>query len=55
MKKVHELMKSKPSYTKWGNKRLAELLSLKEVTIERFKRSAEFKNIKRDYIARCSK
>ena len=50
MKKLQELLMKSPSYTKWGNKRIADLVGLKEPTIKRFKNTEEFKTIKANYL-----
>jgi len=50
MKRISSFLTLNPSYTKWGSSRLAEKTSLSVTTIERFKKSEEFKNIKRNYL-----
>lgn len=50
MKRLEQFMTENPSYTKWGNERLATKLNLKVSTVEKFKKSATFKTIKSNYI-----
>jgi len=50
MKTLMKLFTSNPSYTKWGNSRLAAKTGLKENTIKRCKNSIEFKNLKKIYL-----
>lgn len=50
MKKLITLIQANPSYSKWGNKKLAEKLGLKEVTIKRLKSQDSFKSLKSEYI-----
>lgn len=50
MKTLMKLFASNPSYTKWGNSRLATKTGLKESTIKRYKNTAEFKDLKKVYL-----
>lgn len=50
MKKLEQMLLKTPSYTKWGNLRLATKTGLKESTIERFKRTDVFRKIKSSYL-----
>lgn len=53
MKTLMKLFTSNPSYTKWGNSRLATKTGLKESTIKRYKNTAEFKSLKQVYLNNC--
>ena len=53
MKKIENFLKSKPSYTKWGNERLAAKTGLALSTIQKFKKTSSFKEIKESYLKGC--
>ena len=50
MKTIEKFLRQNPSYTKWGSKRLAERTKLAVTTIERFKRTNVYREIKNQYI-----
>lgn len=50
MKRIETFLKANPSYTKWGDARLAIRLNLAESTVHRYKRTASFKQIKKTYL-----
>lgn len=54
MKSLLKLFSEHPGYTKWGNTRIAELTGLKEKTISSFKRTAEFRDLKKTYISKLN-
>lgn len=51
MKRIQNFLIQNPSYTKWGNARLAERLKLSENTITKFKKTTIFKMIKKTYLS----
>lgn len=55
MKTLERFLTSNPSYTKWGDSRLAARLNLAESTVSRFKKTAMFKIIKSAYLVQVGK
>jgi hypothetical protein len=51
MKKIERFLRSTPSYTKWGNVRLALRTNLSVKTIARFKQTEAFREIKSSYMS----
>lgn len=51
MKKLKALFTSNPSYTKWGNLKISEFTGIVENTVKSFKKSADFKEIKKSYLS----
>lgn len=52
MKRLEKFLRTKPSYTKWGNTRIANLLGLSERTVKSFKNTETFKKIKQNYLSK---
>jgi hypothetical protein len=50
MKRIHTLLLLNPSYCKWGSERLAIKTGLAVSTINRFKKTELFKQIKSNYL-----
>ncbi len=53
MKRLILLFKTKPSYIKWGDARIAKKLGLSERTIISYRKTAEYKNLKENYYSLC--
>ena len=53
MKRLILLFKTKPSYIKWGDARVAQKLGLSEKTIISYRRTSEYKNLKENYYTLC--
>jgi hypothetical protein len=51
MKRLETFLSLNPSYTKWGDARLAQKLNLVTSTVTKFKKTAIFKAIKTKYIS----
>lgn len=54
MVRLKKLFTEHPSYTKWGDFRIALLTGLKERTVKNYKKSEEFKKTKREYLNNIS-
>lgn len=50
MKRIEKFLRSNPSYTKWGTQRLAAQTKLSVRTVERFKRTETYRDIKSMYV-----
>jgi hypothetical protein len=51
MKKIERFLRTTPSYTKWGNVRLALRTNLSVKTIARFKQTEAYRQIKTAYLS----
>lgn len=52
MKRLQAFLQEKPSYTKCSSAKIAEMTKLSINTVERFKKTAEYKAIKSSYLNR---
>lgn len=50
MKRIEKFLRANPSYTKWGTRRLAAQVKLTVATVERFKRTETYREIKTSYV-----